>query len=87
MYNDKRFITNSEHPNDDFTGDADHVIPDGSGPAEKIIRLYPNFDFVFNDDGNITDVTETIPAPVPPVITIDDLAMAVAEIAAIIGGE
>ena len=28
LYNDKRFITNSEHPNDDWFGDADYVIPD-----------------------------------------------------------
>ena len=87
LFADKHFITRSDHPNDDWTGNADWVISDSSELAEKIIRLYPNFDFVFDDDGNITDVTETIPAPVPPVITIDDLAMAVAEIAAIIGGE
>ena len=59
LYNDKRFITNSEHPNDNFTGNADWVIPDGSELAEKIITLYPNFDFVFDDEGNIIDVAET----------------------------
>lgn len=59
LYNDKRFITNSEHPNDDWFGDADYVIPDDSELAQKIIRLYPNFEFVFDDDGNIADVVET----------------------------
>ena len=59
LYNDKRFITNSEHPNDDWFGDADYVIPDDSELAQKIIRLYPNFEFVFDDDGNISDVVET----------------------------
>lgn len=59
LYNDKRFITNSEHPNDDWFGDADYVIPDDSELAQKIIRLYPNFEFVFDDDGNIADVIET----------------------------
>lgn len=34
--------------------------------AEKIIRLYPNFDFVFGDDGNPVDVTETEPEPASP---------------------
>lgn len=58
VYKDKRFITNSEYPNDDWIGNADWVIPDGSELAEKIIRLYPNFEFVLGDDGNIIDVVE-----------------------------
>ena len=59
LYNDKRFITNSEHPNDDWFGDADYVIPDDSELAQKIIRLYPNFEFIFDESGNISDVIET----------------------------
>ena len=58
IFKDKRFITNSEHPNEDWIGNADWVIPDGSELAQKIIRLYPNFEFVFDDDGNIIDVVE-----------------------------
>ena len=68
LYNDKRFITNSEHPNDDWFGDADYVIPDDSELAQKIIRLYPNFEFVFDDDGNIADVVE-ISEPINEVIS------------------
>ena len=71
LYADKRFITNSEHPNDDWVGNADWVIPDGSELAEKIIRLYPNFEFVLDDDGNISDVVETEPEPKPPEITTE----------------
>lgn len=59
LYSDKRFISNSDHPNDDWVGNADWVIPDGSELAKKIIRLYPNFEFVFDDDGQPVDVTET----------------------------
>ena len=58
-YKDKHFITNSDHPEDDWIGNADWVIPDDSELAKKIIRLYPNFDFAFDDDGNPIDVTET----------------------------
>ena len=68
LYNDKRFITNSEHPNDDWFGDADYIVPDDSDLAQKIIRLYPNFDFVFDDDGNISDVIE-ISEPIDKVIS------------------
>lgn len=66
LYIDKRFITNSDFPDSDFMGDADIVIPDDSELAKKIIGMYPNFDFILDDDGKISDVIETEPAPVPP---------------------
>lgn len=92
LYADKHFITNSEHPNDDWMGNADWVIPDGSELAEKIKRLYPNYDFVFDDDGNIFDVAETEPEPLPPDITTEQrmeaMENAMAEIIEILmGGE
>ena len=59
LYNDKRFISNSEYPDTDWVGDADYVIPDGSELAEKIKRTYPNFEIVTDSDGNIVDITET----------------------------
>lgn len=88
LYADKRFITNSEHPNDDWTGNADFVIPDNSDLAQKIKQLYPNFDFVFDDDGNISDVVETEPEPLPPEPPVPptnaELAAAIAELAEVI---
>ena len=68
IFKDRRFITNSEHPDDDFVGNADFVIPDGSDLAEKIKRTYPNFDFVFDDDGELIDVTE-ISEPIENIIS------------------
>ena len=56
LYENKHFITRSDAPDTDFMGDADWVIPDDSEIAEKIKTLYPNFDFIFDDDGNIADV-------------------------------
>lgn len=85
LYADKRFITNSEHPNDDWTSNADWVIPNGSELAQKIIGLYPNFDFVFDGDGNISDVVATEPEPLPPAPpTNAELAAAIAELAEVI---
>ena len=82
VYNNKRFITNSEHPNDDWVGDADWVVPDGSELAEKIKRLYPNFDFVFDDTNDVTDVIETPPEPLTPEQpSKPELAAAIAELA------
>ena len=66
LYKDKRFVTRSDAPDTDFMGNADWIIPDWSELAQKIIRLYPNFEFVFDGDGKISDVIETEPAPVPP---------------------
>ena len=87
LYADKSFITNSEHPNDDWVGNADWVIPDGSELAKKIKGLYPNFEFVFDDNGQPIDVTETEPAPVPPAPpTNAELAAAIAELAEVICG-
>ena len=71
LYKDKRFVTRSDAPNTDFMGDADFVVPDDSELAEKIIQLYPNFEFVFDDNGKPVDVTETEPEPKPPEITTE----------------
>ena len=87
LFKNKGFTTNSDHPNDDWIGNADWVIPDGSELAEKIISLYPNFEFVFDDNGKPVDVIETEPAPVPPLPpTNAELAAAIAELAEVICG-
>ena len=66
LYNSKRFATRSDRPNDDWVGNADYVITDGSELAEKILRLYPNFEIVTDGSGNLIDVSESEPAPVLP---------------------
>lgn len=71
LYNDKSFLTNSERPDDDWLGDADFVVPDGSELAEKIRFLYPHFDFVTDEHGQLIDVEEIPheepePAETPP---------------------
>ena len=90
IFKDKRFITNSERPNDDFVGNADYLVPDGSDLAQKILALYPNFDFVFDDDGNLVDVEAAEPPPIPEKPpeppTNAELAAAIAELAEVICG-
>ena len=87
VYKDKHFITNSDHPEDDWIGNAEWVIPNDSELAEKIISLYPNFEFVFGENGQPVDVTETEPEPKPPVPpTNAELAAAIAELAGVICG-
>lgn len=89
LYKDKRFVTNSEHPNDDWIGDADLIIPDNSEISNKIIRIYPNFNFIFDDNGNVADVeeieTETAAMPTDH-DRIEAVETAIMEIAELIAG-
>ena len=70
IYKNKSYVTNSKYPNSDFMGNADWVIPDGSELADKIKSL-SDFEFVLDDDGNISDVVETEPEPKLPEITTE----------------
>ena len=75
VYESKFFAKSEKYPDTDWIGDADWVLDDNDSKdaeiEEKIISLYPNFDFVFDDDGNISDVVETEPEPKPPEITTE----------------
>lgn len=68
VFKDKNYITNSESPDTDWMGNADYVVPDGSELALKIRALYPNYDFVLDDTGNLIDVVE-----IEPIITEEQL--------------
>lgn len=63
VFRNKQFVKCEEFPDTDWIGDADWVLDDNDEKdAEleaKIISLYPNFDFVFGEDGKISDVIET----------------------------
>lgn len=71
VYKDKRFAKRQSYPDTDWLGNADWVIPDDSELAEKIKELYPNFEFIFGENGQPVDVTETEPEPKPPEITTE----------------
>ena len=88
---DKSFNKMGLYPNTDWLGNADWVLNDNDPKdaeiEEKIISLYPNYDFVLDDDGNIADVTATEPVPaeeVPAPPTNAELAAAIAELAEVI---
>ena len=75
VFKNKQFVKCEEFPDTDFTGNADWVLDDNDEKnaeiEEKIISLYPNYDFVLGDDGNIADVTATEPAEKLPEITLE----------------
>ena len=86
VYKNKSFVTNSKYPDSDFMGNADFVIPDGSGLSEKI-KNYENFDFILGEEGNLVDVVKTERPPAPPSPpTNAELAAAIAELAEVICG-
>lgn len=63
IYKNKQFLKCSLYPNTDWIGNADYILDDDKdvGLEEKIVELYPNFDFVFNEEGSIADVIKTEP--------------------------
>ena len=70
---DKSFNKMGLYPDTDWIGDADWVLDDNDSKdaeiEEKIISLYPNFDFVIGDDGNkIVDVVAT-----EPIVTAEEI--------------
>lgn len=54
----KAFQTRSDMPNTNWLGEEWYVVEDGSNLANKISQLFPRFDFVLDDDGNLVDVVE-----------------------------
>lgn len=56
---DKGFQTRSDMPNSNWLNDDNYiVIPDGSELANKIMQLFPRYDFVLDKKGNLVDVVE-----------------------------
>ena len=95
VFENKLFSKCDMFPNTDFIGNADFILNDNDGNdaeiEEKIISMYPNFDFVLNDDGTkIIDVVATEPQPEPEKPpeppTNAELAAAIAELAEVICG-
>lgn len=89
IYKNKRYIKCDLFPNSDWIGNADWVLNDEIDVEleNKIIDLYPNFDFVLDDNGKLVDVMEIEPVPGPPVPpTNAELAAAIAELAEVICG-
>ena len=72
---DKSFNKMGMYPDTDWIGDADWVLDDNDEKdaeiEEKIISLYPNFEFVFDENGEPVDVTATEPAEKLPEITLE----------------
>lgn len=95
VFKNKLFSKCDMFPNTDFIGNADFILDDNKEKdaeiEEKIISMYPNFDFVLNDDGTkIIDVAAAEPQPEPEKPpeppTNAELAAAIAELAEVICG-
>ena len=54
----KAFQTRSDMPASNWLGDEWYVIEDNSPLAQKVMQLYPRFDFVLGDDSDLIDVVE-----------------------------
>lgn len=57
----KSFQTRSDKSNSNWLNDDNYiVIDDNSELANKIIQLYPRYDFVLDENDNLTDVVEIL---------------------------
>ena len=73
VFRNKQFVKCEEFPDTDFTGNADWILNDNdekdAALEAKIIDLYPNFEFVLNDDGTkIIDVVV-----IEPIVTTEEI--------------
>ena len=59
IFEDKGFQTRSDMPDTDWTGKSKYIVPDGSELSNKIISLYPYYEFVIDENGSLIDVVET----------------------------
>lgn len=57
--NDKSFQTRSDMPNSNWLDNNWVALPDNSETAKKIMRLFPKFDLILDEEGNLIDVEET----------------------------
>lgn len=68
----KTFNKMSLYPNTDWIGDADWVLDDNDPKdieiEEKIVSMYPNFDFILDDNGDISNIV-----PSEPIITEEQI--------------
>lgn len=55
----KEFQTRSDASNFNWLASEEwYLVPDNTPLANKIIELYPRYDFVLDDNGNLIDVVE-----------------------------
>ena len=54
----KSFQTRSDKPNSNWLGEEWYLVEDNSTLANKIMNLYPRFDFALDENNNLIDVVE-----------------------------
>ncbi|GEM_PF-2463664 len=65
IFKDNSYQTHSGYPDIDWTGEAKFVLHDDSELANKIKSLYPYYNFVLDDKGNLIDIVATEQPPEP----------------------
>ena len=55
---DKSYESRSDAPDTNWLGDEWYLVPDNTLLADKIIELYPKYEFVLDENDNLVDVVE-----------------------------
>ena len=72
--------------------DKNELFEKGLQITKKLKQFYPNYRYVFDDNGCVSDVIETEPEPSPPVIWLEQRVSAMEDATAeiiemLMGGE
>lgn len=54
----KGFQTRNDLPNSNWLGNEWYLVPDNSSLANKIMKYFPRYDFVLDENDNLIDVVE-----------------------------
>lgn len=77
IFNDLSYMTRSDMPDSDWTGEAKYVVEDGSNLANKILSCINGFTAVEDESGNLIDVIPNeVPEPEQPPLSETDLLRA-----------
>ncbi len=81
----KAFQTINTHPDSNWTDTPDealYIVDDRGAIAQKVLEYYPNYDFVLDADGSLTDVvqTEAEAIELPSAPTADELQTQIIEL-------
>lgn len=70
------YMTRSDMPDSDWTGEAKYIIPDGSELANKILSCPNGFTAIEDSEGNLIDITPNEITPSETQISENDLLKA-----------
>lgn len=72
IFKNLSYMTRSDMPDSDWTGEAKYIVPDGSELANKILSCVSGFTAIEDERENLIDVTPNeVTPPEPPLSEVE----------------